>query len=384
MLADGTATTVDAQVAREAEARDLLTLGIEEEYLLVDATAPHAVPLVEDVFAHLPDGLRDSVQHEYLVSQIEVASPPGLDLGELRRSLGRLRTEVAAAARRAGARLVAVGASPARGRPSPVVDDPRYHAMVRRYGDLSPGGGLNGMHVHIGIPDPETGVQILNHLRPWLPLLQAVTTNSPCFDGRDTGYASWRSVMWERWPTVGPTPYLESHAHYEELLGDLIAGGAMLDQGMLYWYARLSARYPTVEVRVGDVCPTVEDAALVAALVRGLVATVLRDIRDGRPAPRVQPELLSAAHWRAAHDGLDGLAVDLGTRRPRPAWELVRRLVDTVRPELERHGDLDTVTVLLGRLRAHGTGATRQRAAYAGRRRIGDVVDWLADRTAAS
>lgn len=383
MSTGGTATEVPDAVARRAEREHLLTLGVEEEYLLVDAERPEAVPVVEDVFDHIPAELRDAVQHEYVRSQIEIASPPGLDLQQLWHSLGDLRAGLAAAAEKAGARLVAVGASPARGPDSDIVDIPRYHRMIERYGHLSPGTGLNGMHVHVGIPDAETGVQVLNHLRPWLPVLQAATANSPYYQGTDTGYASWRSVMWARWPTVGPTPYLANHDDYESLLTDLIASGAMLDDGMLYWYARLSARYPTVEVRIGDVCPTLDDTLLVAALIRGLVATVLKDVQDGNPAPRVPHHLLVAAHWRAAHDGLEGLAVDLETRQPRPAWHLVRRLLDMIRPELERHGDLEMVTVLLGRLRARGSGAARQRAVYAGSGDIAEVVTWLADHTRA-
>jgi len=180
-----------------------------------------------------------------------------------------------------------------------------------------------GTHVHVSVPDPETGVQILNHLRAWLPILQAATANSPIFGGRDTTYASWRSMMWERWPTVGPTPYLESHEQYEMLVADLVASGAMLDEGMLYWYARLSATYPTVEIRMGDVMPSLDDSLLLAALTRALVATLLKDVRDGVPAPNVPHPLLMAAHWRAAHDGLEGLNIDMATREPRPAWRLM-------------------------------------------------------------
>jgi carboxylate-amine ligase len=240
---------------------------------------------------------------------------------------------------------------------------------------------MNGMHVHVSIPDPESGVQILNHLRPWLPILQAATANSPIYDGRDTGYASWRSVMWERWPTVGPTPYLESHEHYETLVSDLIASGAMLDEGMLYWYARLAVNYPTVEIRMGDVCPTLDDALLLAALARALVATLLGNVRDGVPAPNVAQPLVSAAHWRAAHDGLEGLNIDMATRETRPAWRLMRQLFDYVRPQLDRHGDLEMATILMGRLRSGGTGASRQRAVLARTGSVTDVVDWLADTT---
>jgi carboxylate-amine ligase len=380
-ISDAPATTITAEMAGEADSHGLLTLGVEEEYLLVDAVEPHGVEAVEAVFDHLGDDIRESVQHEFMRSQIEVASPPQLELDGLFTAMKQLRQGLSAAAERAGARLVAVGAAPASGPAGRVVDSPRYHRMRERFGDLAPGPGLNGMHVHVSIPDPETGVQILNHLRPWLPIFQAATANSPLFGGHDTGYSSWRSVMWERWPSVGPTPYLESHEQYETLVSDMVASGAMLDEGMLYWYARLSANYPTVEIRMGDVCPTLDETLLLAALTRGLVATILRDVRAGVKAPNVPHPLLMAAHWRAAHDGLEGLNIDMATRQTRPAWRLMRQLFDYVRPELERHGDLEITTVLLARLRAKGTGAARQRALLAQRGSVPDVVDWLARAT---
>ena len=372
------ATTVPDDVAAEAESHDLLTLGVEEEYLLVDADEPHAVEAVDDVFDVLPEGLRDSVQHEFQRSMIEVAGPPRLDLRELHEAMRALRTGVAGAAERAGVRLVAVGAAPAAGPQARVVDKPRYHRMRERFGNLSPGSGQCGMHVHVAVPDPETGVQVLNHLRPWLPILQAATANSPFSEGHDTGYASWRSMLWERWPTVGPTPYLESHEQYETLVADLEASGAMLDEGMLYWYARLSARYPTVELRMGDVCPTLDDALLLAALARALVSRIQQDIRAGDLAPNVPHPLLMAAHWRAAHDGLEGVNIDMATREARPAWRLFRQLFDHVHDELERHGDLETVSVLMSRLHSRGTGAARQRAVMSKRGSVADVVDYLA------
>lgn len=380
-ISDAPATTITAEMADEADSHGLLTLGVEEEYLLVDAVEPHAVEAVEAVFDQLGDDIRDSVQHEFQRSQIEVASPPQLELDGLFEAMKGLRQGLSAAAERAGARLVAVGASPAIGPAARVVDSPRYHRMRERFGDLAPGQGLNGMHVHVSIPDPETGVQILNHLRPWLPIFQAATANSPIVGGHDTGYASWRSVMWERWPSVGPTPYLQSHEQYETLVADMVASGAMLDEGMLYWYARLSANYPTVEIRMGDVCPTLDETLLLAALTRGLVATILRDVRNGIEAPDVPHPLLMAAHWRAAHDGLEGLNIDMATRQTRPAWRLMRQLFDYVSPELERHGDREIVAVLLARLRAKGTGAARQRALLAQRGSVPDVVDWLARAT---
>ncbi|MGW1061982.1 glutamate--cysteine ligase [Micromonospora sp. NBC_01412] len=355
---------------------DLLTVGVEEEFLLVDPHTGTAVPAVDLVMEQVPAELRGQVEREFQTSQIEIGSPPGLELSSIRHSLGVLRRALSEAAERAGVRVLAIGTGPVDGPVPPVVDKPRFDRMIERFRLLVPGPGNNGMHVHVGVPDPETGVRVLNHVRPWLPILHAATVNSPFSAGVDTGYASWRSVEWERWPSVAPTPYLESHEHYERLIRQLIASGVMLDEGMLYWYARLSAKYPTVELRIGDVCPSVDDAVLVAALVRALVASAMTDIAEGREPVRTDHHLLVAAHWRAAHDGLEGDGVDLTDGELRPAWELLDRLVERLRPELERHDDLAEVTDLLGGLRRHGTGAARQRAVFA---RTGSLVDVVRD-----
>ncbi|TDC36891.1 glutamate--cysteine ligase [Micromonospora sp. KC213] len=374
-------TSQVAEATTSPQGTDLLTVGVEEEFLLVDPHTGAAVPAVDLVMEQVPPELRGQVEREFQTSQIEIGTPPGLELHSIRHSLGMLRAELAAAAERAGVRLLAIGTGPVPGPVPPVVDKPRFDRMIERFRLLVPGPGNNGMHVHVGVPDPDTGVQVLNHVRPWLPVLHAVTTNSPFSAGVDTGYASWRSVEWERWPSVAPTPYLASHEHYRRLIRQLIASGVMLDEGMLYWYARLSAKYPTVELRIGDVCPSVDDAVLVAALVRALVATVMADIAEGRPAINTEHHLLVAAHWRAAHDGLEGDGVDLTTGELRPAWELLDRLVDRVRPALAEHGDLAEVTDLLGGLRRHGTGAARQRAVYARTGRLEDVVADVARQT---
>ncbi|XXG07853.1 glutamate--cysteine ligase [Micromonospora sp. SH-82] len=372
--------TDPAQAAGTAR-DDLLTVGVEEEFLLVDPHTGVAVPAVDLVMEQVPAELHGQVEREFQTSQIEIGSPPGLELSSIRHSLGVLRSALAEAADRAGVRLLAIGTGPVDGPIPPVVDKPRFDKMIERFRLLVPGPGNNGMHVHVGVPDSETGVQVLNHVRPWLPVLQAVTANSPFSAGEDTGYASWRSIEWERWPSVAPTPYLLSHEHYERMIRQLISSGVMLDEGMLYWYARLSAKYPTVEIRLGDVCPSVDDAVLVAALVRGMVATAMTDIADGRPAIATDHHMLVAAHWRAAHDGLEGDGVDLTTGEVRPMWELLDELVDRLGPALERHGDLAEVTELLGALRRHGSPAARQRAVYARSGRLTDVVDDVARQT---
>ncbi|MBG6104940.1 carboxylate-amine ligase [Micromonospora vinacea] len=360
-----------------------LTLGVEEEYLLLDPGSGWNLPVADQVLAALRGPARDQSRQEFRHSMVEMVTPVCAGLTELRAHLVALRRSAAEAATAAGARLVAVGATPVAEPHRTVPDEPRYHAMSRRYGPVAHDPAVCGCHVHVGLSDRELAVQVCNHLRVWLPVVQAITTNSPLHDGYDTGHASWRAMQLERWPSIGPTPYFDSAADYDRTVDQLIAAGIMLDAAMVYWYARPSPTYPTVEVRVGDVCTEVDDAVLVAALVRSLVATLVDDVRAGVSAPDVRDCLVAAAHWRAAHDGLDGDLIDLRAGGTRPAWALVDELMAVIAPALLRHGDLGYVLAQLARLRRDGTGATRQRQVLD---RAGDlraVLDDLVVRTAA-
>ncbi|MET8266339.1 carboxylate-amine ligase [Micromonospora arida] len=360
-----------------------LTLGVEEEYLLLDPDSGRNLPVADQVLAALRGSARDQSRQEFRHSMVEMVTPVCADLTELRAHLVALRRSAAEAATAAGARLVAVGATPVAEPHRTVPDKPRYHAMSRRYGPVAHDPAVCGCHVHVGLPDRELAVQVCNHLRVWLPVVQAITTNSPLHDGYDTGHASWRSMQLERWPSIGPTPYFDSVADYDRTVDELIAAGIMLDAAMVYWYARPSSTYPTVEVRVGDVCTEVDDAVLVAALVRSLVATLADDVRAGVSAPDVRDCLVAAAHWRAAHDGLDGELIDLRAGGTRPAWALVDELMAVIAPALLRHGDLGYVLAQLARLRRDGTGATRQRQVLERAGELHAVLDDLIARTAA-
>ncbi|MEU1591120.1 glutamate--cysteine ligase [Micromonospora sp. NPDC005710] len=360
-----------------------LTLGVEEEYLLLDPDSGRNLPVADQVLAALHGHARDQSRQEFRHSMVEMVTPVCADLTELRAHLVSLRRSAAEAATAAGARLVAVGATPVAEPHRTVPDEPRYHAMSRRYGPVAHDPAVCGCHVHVGLADRELAVQVCNHLRVWLPVIQAITTNSPLHDGYDTGHASWRSMQLERWPSIGPTPYFDSVADYDHTVDQLIAAGIMLDASMVYWYARPSPTYPTVEVRVGDVCTEVDDAVLVAALVRSLVATLADDVRAGVTAPDVRDCLVAAAHWRAAHDGLDGELIDLRGGGTRPAWALVDDLMAVTAPALLRHGDLGYVLAQLARLRRDGTGAARQRQVLEHAGDLGAVLDDLVARTAA-
>ncbi|MEU8003680.1 glutamate--cysteine ligase [Catellatospora sp. NPDC049111] len=355
--------------------RSPLTLGVEEEFLLLDTSSGRNLPVADEVLARLTGQALEQSRHEFRESMIEMVTPVCGDLAQLREHLTSSRAQAAAAGAALGARLVAVGATPVREAAITRPAAERYERIIDRFGPVALDPALCGCHVHVGVPDRELAVQVCNHLRPWLPVIQAIGANSPFHAGVDTGYASWRSIQMERWPSLGPSPYFASAADYDRTVQQLITAGVMLDVGMVLWYARPSARYPTVEVRVADVLPTVDDAVLVAGLVRALVTTVVDDIRAGVPAPRLRTGLLNAAHWRAARDGLEGHLVDPTTGELVPAGELVDDLLRFVGPVLTRDGDLQTVNTGWDRLRRAGTGAERQRRVH---RRTGDIHDVLA------
>jgi len=361
------------------------TIGVEEEFLLVDARSGLPAAAADDVLAveSVADtAARGELERELTLQQVETGTPVVTDLGELRRALVRLRAEVSAAAGASGALLLATGTSPV-----PVTTEltptARYRRITELYGLTAREQLTCGCHVHVGVASDEEAVGALDRIRPWLSPLVALTANSPFWQGQDTSYASYRSQVWGRWPTAGATAPFGSADAYRACVDDLLESGAILDEGMVYFDVRLSRTYPTLEVRVADVALDVDDAVLVAALAAALVETGARQWRDGVPPVPVRTELIRLATWRAARSGLDGELVDVVERRPVPAAELLRRLVEHVRPALEDAGRLDDVRTLLDQVLRRGNGAAQQRAAFREQGSIRDVLGMLADRTVA-
>ncbi|MFC9293966.1 glutamate--cysteine ligase [Streptomyces sp. NPDC057011] len=344
----------------------MITVGVEEEYLLVDPGDGLPAPLVEAVrrTAGLgPLAEREEVQDELLQAQIEVATPVCSDLEEVGGHLLRLRHALGSAAEANGCRIAATGAAPLRGaHPVPVTPSPRYLRMEGEARQLVDEQLISGMHVHVGVPDRGTGVAVLNRIRGWLPTLLAMSANSPLWDGQDTGFASWRTIVFGRWPVSGPPPCFDGPADYERRLEALVASGVIADRGQVYWQARLSERYPTVEVRCLDVQLGADEAVMLAGIVRALVATAIADEKAGRPTPRPEPELLQAGNWHAARHGLNTTLVD-PEGRPRSSGDVLCSLLGHITPALEDAGDLRQVSALVHRLLRDGTPADRQRRA---------------------
>ncbi|PNI10484.1 carboxylate--amine ligase [Arthrobacter sp. AFG7.2] len=336
-------------------------VGIEEEFLIVDNVDGHAVPLGE-VLDSLSDD--DGLSSEMKQEQIETCTLPRTNLEELAQDITRRRLSADATARFVGARSVALATSPLPVR-STATPGQRYERMIERFGLTAVEQLTCGCHVHVEVESDEEGVAILDRIRIWLPVLMALTSNSPFSNGVDTGYASYRSQAWNRWPTAGPCEIFGSAQAYHAQVEEILGSGVLLDKGQIYFDARLSHRHPTVEIRVGDVCLHADDAVLLAALVRGLAETASRDWRRGKEPAPVSALQLRLASWQAGRFGLGAELIDPQTNQPRPAFEVVMALLEHIQPVLGEQGELSAVEFLLFQLLARGTGADRQRTAFA-------------------
>lgn len=353
------------------------TIGVEEEFFLVDPHTRFIVPAGPTVAARAAGEVGDLVTKEFALCQVEGRTPPCRTASELRGELERVRTALVAAARAEGVRLCASGTAVLQDEgPAQVADHPRYQAGRLQYRSMMDDFAISALHVHVHLPDRELAVLTGNHLRPWVPLLIAMSANSPYQRGQDTGYASWRSVIRSRFPCLGPPPYAASLEEHERLAVTIADTEAMLDPGMPFWDLRPNPMWPTLEIRAMDVLQDLDDTVAVAVLLRAVVATAAGRARSGDPGPRWEGEILRAACWRAARDGWSGDGFDPLSGRTRPVAEIASDMVDLVRPALDAFGDLDEVTALFQRLAARGDGATRQRTA-AGEAGPEAVVDRL-------
>lgn len=352
------------------------TFGVEEELLLVDAGNWRPKPAAPDLLAALePEEPHQSARltSEFQQEQIEVVSRPWSNLQDLAEDIRTGRRLADHAALKAGARVAALATSPMPVDPHTTAEQ-RPLAIRSRFGLTAEEQLTCGLHVHVSVDSDDEGVAILDRIRPWLAVLAALSANSPFWNGRSTGYASFRTQAWTRWPATGPTDLFGSAEAYHRRVDDLIGAGVLLDRGMVYFDARLSYRYPTVEIRVADVCLEADDAVLLAALTRGLVETAGREWRTGIPPRQVSSAVLRLASWLGGKWGLDGELLHPVTAQPSPAAAAVAALVDHVRPALDDAGDSDTVGRLLMALQARGTGSRRQLRTMADTGRGADVV----------
>ena len=357
-----------------------LTLGAEEEFHVVDLRTRELVPCAADILDRLP---ADSFAAELHRSVVETNAPVCTTLDELRDQLTALREQASQTANLTGLGLVAAGTVPLVDPTTlEVTPTSRYRRMLDEYQVLAREQLICGAQVHVGVPDRDLAVALAGRVAPWLPVLLALSASSPFWMGEDTGYASFRSLIWQRWPTAGDNGGVRTAAEHDALVADLIASGTIEDPGMIYFDVRPSAHVPTVELRIPDACPDVDDVVLLAGLFRALIRRERESVDNGVPAPSIRTPVMRAAMWRAARSGLEGQLMDL-PHAPAPvaAGVAVAHLIEGLRPYLDEDGDTAQVLDLADRALRRGSMAAVQRRALDRRGRLADVVDLLVART---
>jgi carboxylate-amine ligase len=334
-------------------------IGVEEEFHILEVESGLLVPRAEAVLRRLP---RRTFTTELHQSTVESNSAVHVSLDDLYADLARTRRRLDAAASSLGLAAVAAGTAPlapcASGQPTA---DARYRHMVEEYRRVADEQLICGAQIHVDVPDRDTAVGVMCAVSPWLPVLLALSASSPFWQGSDTGYASWRTLLWQRWPTAGPVGCFPSADDYDAAVRDLVRAGIISDPGMIYYDVRPSAHLPTLELRICDACPRAETVVLVAGLFRALVAEARELLTAGAAVCDGRHEWLRGASWRAARSGLEGTLVDPGTHREAPAADVVLKLLARLRPALEAHGDWQTVRDLTAAALADGSAAERMR-----------------------
>jgi glutamate---cysteine ligase / carboxylate-amine ligase len=361
--------------------RDAASLGVEEEFHLVDLVTRRLTPRAAELLSAL-EGADGTFVSELQQTTIETNSAVADSLEALRTNLVALRRQLVTTAEGLGVGVVAAGCMPLAA-PVQITPDARFQRMLADYQLLVREQVICGAQVHVGVEDRDTAAILVDRVSCWLPPLLALSASSPysaC--GEDTGYASARSLIWSRWPTTGSAGAFASAADYEACVQDLIASGVISDAGMIYFDVRPSFHVPTLELRVCDSCPSVDTVVLVAALFRAVVARELARAARGEPSSAVAPALQRAAMWRAARSGLEGELVDLRGHRSVPAGALLRELLGDLRPELEATGSWALTRDLCEQALARGSSAARQREVLRQTGRVDDVVDLLVAETA--
>jgi glutamate---cysteine ligase / carboxylate-amine ligase len=380
MLPFGTAK----QGVRVPEKTEEYTLGVEEEYQIIDPETRALCPRAGDVLRRARRALgEERVVPELRASQLEILTPVCRTLAQTREELVRLRRGVIEAAEEEGVRIAAASTHPfSHWREQPITAKDRYREILERERRMAEEQVVFGFHVHVGLSDRAAAVQVMNHARVWLAPLLALSANSPFWLGEDTGYASYRTQVWGSLSTAGPPGCFSSLAEHDALVETLVATGGAMEANQIYWDMRLPQKLNTVEIRVADVCTSLDGAVMLAGLCRALIRTCYERAERGEPYPDARPEILRAAHWIASRYGLDADLVDVEAGHLAPAREVVEILLAFTRPALEEHGDWEEVSALAHETLEHGNGASRQRRAYERRRRLEDVADMLIEETA--
>ncbi len=359
-----------------------LTIGIEEEFQIVDGDR-QLKSHIETLLAAAAPRLGERVKREMMQSVVEVGTKICRDIGEAREEILQLRGTLAVLLRPAGLRLVSAGTHPfSHWQEQQVTDQERYKVLEEELQDVIRELLIFGLHVHVGIPDRERRIEVVNEARYFLPHLLALSTSSPFWLARNTGLKSYRQIVWQRFPRTGIPPELESWDEYENYVELLVRTKCIDDGRKIWWDLRPHAVYPTIEFRVCDAATRIEETLCIAALTQAICAKLLM-LRDRNLGfRRYLPQLIQENKWRAMRGGIDASLIDFGKEAEVPMRLLATELlefVDDVVDDLGSRAEVEYVQTMA----RDGTSADRQLRVFAETGHLHAVVDHLAAETVA-
>lgn len=359
------------------------TIGVEEEYQIVDPETRELKSHISTMLEEAGDTLGDAIKPEMHQSVIEVGTDICKNVQEARADVGRLRATVSKLAQKNGMAICAASTHPfSDWKKQDITDRDRYHMIVEDLQDVARGNLVFGLHCHIGIDDRDLAVEIMNEARYFLPHLLTLSTSSPFWLGRATGLKSSRCMIFKRFPRTGVPDYFKSWSEFESHVDTLVKTGCIDDGKRIWWDLRPHAFFNTIEFRICDLPTNVDDTIAIVALIQAIVAR-LYVLRSQNLGFRIYTrDLIEENKWRAYRYGLDGKLIDFGKKKELPARELIEELLEFVDPVVDELGsrkEIEHVRTILQR----GTSADKQLEIY---RETGDlkaVVDWVVRETIA-
>ena len=358
-----------------------LTLGIEEEYQIIDPETGELTSYVQELLEQGRWVLQDQIKPEFLQSQVEVGSHICNNIQEARTELIRMRRSICELGDRNGLQVVAASTHPfSEWIRQEISEGERYTKLREDFGEVARRLLIFGMHVHIGIEDKDVLIDVMNQVPYFLPHVLALTTSSPFWHGRDTGLKSYRSIVFQSLPRTGLPPSFSSFAEYQRSIDVMVETKCIDEPTKIWWDVRPHPRFPTLEFRISDICTTVDEAICVTALLQAIVAKLILLRRQNISWRRYPRHLVTENKWRAVRYGIDGELIDFGKRASIPVRQLIPELVeilDDVLDELGVREEVEYVHTILER----GTSADRQLEVYRETEDLRAVIEHLVEET---
>jgi carboxylate-amine ligase len=359
----------------------VFTLGIEEEFAIVDPETRELRSHIQEILEGGKVTLKEQIKPEMHQSVVELGTEICRDIADARQHVTNLRSNLASLAGKAGLRIASVGTHPfSHWRDQLITEGERYKEIVRDMQLVARANLIFGLHVHVGVPNRESAIHVMNQARYFLPHIYALSVNSPFWVGHNTGLKGYRLKIFERFPRTGIPDSFESLSEYEDYCKLLVKTGCIDNAKKIWWDIRLHPFFDTLEVRVCDAQSRVDDTLAIAALIQAIVSRLFKLLRQNTTFRIYRRRLLDENRWRASRYGIDGKMIDFGKESEAETRSLINELLEFISTEV---GDLGSHREMqhIERILREGTGADRQLAVWERTHEIKAVVDHIVAET---